>query len=310
VITFEDGGTATLGTTTVIVPPGAVATTTTITIQETPPSSVVELAAGFERVGPVVALLPHGQTFLQPVQVTLGHTRGSALTDPVVLRLDDEVDTTWDAILPASFDDTRVTYSTTTFSAVTPAVTDCGPMLVISAIFTFGGYSAAQPNNDYIELHNRSTATLKLDGLALQLHDGSSPTTWTVVPLSGTLAPGGYYLVGFGRNTVEVGTPLPTPDASGMSNLSASDGRVAVTIGTTALTGGPPWSFHSAVAFGSTNHELEGDAVPAAALTVASVLARGDLGCAWTKVNADDLAYTSGRAPMNSASTPLVCSCD
>ena len=46
-------------------------------------------------------------------------------------------------------------------------------------------------------------------------------------PLSGSIAPGRYYLVQL-ASTAAVGAPLPAPDATGTTNLAASGGKVAL----------------------------------------------------------------------------------
>ena len=77
------------------------------------------------------------------------------------------------------------------------------------------------PNNDFVEIHNRDATPVTLTGRALQLNDEASTGSWTVVPLSGTLAGGGYYLVVLGRDNTETGIALPTADATGTYNLAS-----------------------------------------------------------------------------------------
>src|SRR4029450_5981929 len=62
-------------------------------------------------------------------------------------------------------------------------------------------------------------------------------TSWQTTALSGTIAPGRYYLVQLASNA-DVGAPLPTADASGTSNLAATSGKIALVNGTAALTCG------------------------------------------------------------------------
>ena len=56
-------------------------------------------------------------------------------------------------------------------------------------------------------------------------------------PSSGTIAPGRYYLVQLASNA-DVGAALPTPDATGTSNLGAASGKIALVPGTAPLTCG------------------------------------------------------------------------
>ncbi len=51
-------------------------------------------------------------------------------------------------------------------------------------------------------------------------------TGWQTTALSGSIAPGRFYLVAL-ASTAAVGTALPKPDAAGTTNLAASGGKVA-----------------------------------------------------------------------------------
>src|SRR5512143_1351062 len=59
---------------------------------------------------------------------------------------------------------------------------------------------------------------------------GGNPITG----LSGTLAPGQYYLVQLAAGTI--GAALPTPDAIGTVNMSGSNAKVALVNSTSGLT--------------------------------------------------------------------------
>ncbi|MCA9617922.1 MAG: hypothetical protein KC731_02805 [Myxococcales bacterium] len=183
-VTPEAGGTVSLGGTTVVVPPGAVDVATTISLMEVDPASVAALPAGYASVGPRVALLPHGQIFMQPVQVTLGHT-STAPTRVAVLRLDDEADVTWEPVVGATADATTVTYATTTFSVVTPA--EAGPQVIYTVPGTANvGHLALQGNTLYWAVRHDLTHEVEVGSVNT---DGSAPNV--VVPLtSGFESPG------------------------------------------------------------------------------------------------------------------------
>lgn len=68
--------------------------------------------------------------------------------------------------------------------------------VVINEVYGGGGNSGATYTNDFIELTNRSDAAVSLDGWSVQYHSGGATGTWQVTPLSGSIAPGGFYLVG------------------------------------------------------------------------------------------------------------------
>ena len=75
------------------------------------------------------------------------------------------------------------------------------PGVVISQVYGAGGNANAVYMNDYVELFNRGTTDVALDGYSVQYASatgtgnlGASSSQLTV--LSGTLPAGGYYLVG------------------------------------------------------------------------------------------------------------------
>ena len=115
--------------------------------------------------------------------------------------------------------------------AVLVALTGAGNALaagdvVISQVYGGGGNSGATLTNDYIELRNRTLTAVSLTGWSVQ-YAASTGTSWQKTSLSGSIAPGGYYLVQQAAGTGGT-TPLPTPDATGTIAMSASSGKVAL----------------------------------------------------------------------------------
>lgn len=109
--------------------------------------------------------------------------------------------------------------------------------IVISEVYGGGGNSGAALTHDFVELYNASEAPVSIDGWSVQ-YASSTGSTWNGrTNLSGTIAPGSYYLIQQATNNATVGAPLPTPDLSGTTNLSGSTGKVALVSSTTALTG-------------------------------------------------------------------------
>ena len=86
------------------------------------------------------------------------------------------------------------------------------PSLVISQVYGGGGNSGATLKNDFIELFNPGGASVSLAGWSVQ-YASAAGTTWQVTALSGSIPPGGYYLVQEAQGTGGT-TALPTPDAS------------------------------------------------------------------------------------------------
>ncbi len=176
--------------------------------------------------------------------------------------------------------------------------------VVISQIYGGGGNSGATLKNDFIELHNISTSAVNVTGWTVQ-YASATGSSWATTALSGTIPPGGYYLVGEVAGAGGTAN-LPTPDASGSLNLSGTAGKVALVNNSTALTG---TAFTGAnivdfVGFGTTATTNEGSGpAPAPSNTTADL--RNNNGTTDTDNNASDF-ITGTPAPRNSATTPFL----
>ena len=103
------------------------------------------------------------------------------------------------------------------------------PDLVISQIYGGGGNSGAQFKNDFIELFNRGTSAVSLNGKSVQY-----ATTTGALGANGlmTLLPnvvlgvGQYFLVQEAAGAGTTLPPLPAPDAIGAINMSAMGAKV------------------------------------------------------------------------------------
>ncbi|MGH3648550.1 MAG: endonuclease/exonuclease/phosphatase family protein [Micromonosporaceae bacterium] len=122
------------------------------------------------------------------------------------------------------------------FVAAPPAVA-ASPDVVINEVYGGGGNSGAPYANDYIELHNRGASAVTVTGWSVQ-YASASGTTWLTTALSGSVQPGKRYLVKLAAGTSGSGAALPTPDATGSTNMSASSGKVALVTSTARLTCG------------------------------------------------------------------------
>ena len=181
--------------------------------------------------------------------------------------------------------------------------------IVVAEVFAAGGNSGAAFTNDYVELFNRGSGAVAVDGWTLQYASAAS-TSWQATGLSGTIPAGGRYLVQLagGMN----GAALPAPDATGTSNLAVTGGKLAVVNGATALSCGASPGSCSAVSGvedlvgygGAADYEGSG-AAPAPSATTA--LARADDGCTDTDDSASDFA-TAAPAPLNSSAPASACS--
>lgn len=112
-VSSSGGQVALPGGQTVDVPAGALDSSTTITVAEADPAALQPEPDQIDLVAKPVVFTPHGLTFKVPVTLTIPYV--SASKDLVVLRLDDERDTTWE-VVPATFEGGKARIQTTRFS--------------------------------------------------------------------------------------------------------------------------------------------------------------------------------------------------
>src|SRR5690349_14326323 len=149
--------------------------------------------------------------------------------------------------------------------------------LVISQIYLGTGPGTMQPQNQYVELFNRGASTVSLTGWTLQY--AANFGTWQVFPLSGSIAPGQYYLI---RTTMSGNgiVSLPTPDLTISTSLSTTGGKFSIVNDTVVL--GSSCSQDTKVAdtlgYGATNCS-EGPPVSAPLDTDLKALLRKAGGC-------------------------------
>jgi DNA/RNA endonuclease G (NUC1)/fibronectin type 3 domain-containing protein len=130
--------------------------------------------------------------------------------------------------------------------------------LVISQLYGGGGNSGATYQNDYVEIHNPSSAPVSTTGWSIQ-YGAATGTTWQVQPLGGIIGPGEYYLVQLGTGGA-IGSVNPQPNIFGSINLSATAGKVALSNAGAPLGSCSDASIVDLVGFGSTSNCHEGSA--------------------------------------------------
>src|SRR6476469_7267541 len=108
------------------------------------------------------------------------------------------------------------------------------PDIVISQVYGGGGNSGATFKNDFIELYNRSNATVDLTGWSVQ-YAPATGTSWQKTDLSGSILPGKYYLIQEAAGTGGT-VNLPPPNAVGSIAMAATAGKVALVSNATALS--------------------------------------------------------------------------
>jgi len=170
--------------------------------------------------------------------------------------------------------------------------------IVISQVFGGGGNAGASYQNDYVELFNRGSSAVKVDGWSIQ-YASATGNSWDRTVLSGSIVPGQYFLVQEQRGTVG-STPLPPSDVSGSINLSATSGKIALVSDQLPLVGSAPSGPRviDFVGYGDANASL---GQPALAPSSTSALIRLSGGCTDTRNNRADFSVL-GPIPRNTNS--------
>jgi RHS repeat-associated protein len=179
------------------------------------------------------------------------------------------------------------------------------PEVVISQIYGAGGNTGSTLANDFVELHNRGKCAVSLSGWSIQ-YASSTGSSWAKTNLSGSIAAGGFFLIQLHAGA-QGGDPLPTPDTTGNTNLSATTGKVALSSSTTTLSGTCPAGTEvvNLIGYGSSASCYTGTAPAPAPASATASISRGGGACAFGEDSTD---FTSGTAsPRNSASSPSSC---
>lgn len=194
---------------------------------------------------------------------------------------------------------------TSSVAVLTVNLVSSGPSnVVISQIYGGGGNTSATYRNDFVELFNPTASPVALSTWSVQ-YASTSGTSWQAINLNGTIQPYHYYLVQAASGGA-VGSLLPTADATGGINMSASQGKVALANSQTALSGSNPVGTATVmdfVGFGSAN-AFEGAAAAAGAPSgnnTTSIL-RKNGGFTDSNNNTNDFTTITPPAPRNSAS--------
>jgi predicted extracellular nuclease len=175
--------------------------------------------------------------------------------------------------------------------------------VVISQVYGGGGNNGARYKSDFIELHNNGASAVDLSGWSVQYNSSAGTGAWQRTTLTGSIAPGGYYLVkqadGTGGTDV-----LPTPDVVGTIAMSGTSGKVALVNNATALSGACPAGRIDTVGFGGAATCSEG--TPTANTANATGAVRKNNGCTDTDNNSADFDIVEP-TPRNSAAPAFAC---
>ncbi|GGN58370.1 endonuclease [Streptomyces albiflavescens] len=173
--------------------------------------------------------------------------------------------------------------------------------IVISQVYGGGGNSGAPYTHDFIELYNRGTSTVSVSGWTVQ-YASASGSAWSKTALSGSIAPGQYYLVQEAAGAGSAAS-LPTPDVTGTIAMSATSAKVALVTSTTALTCATGCASQAGVrdfvGYGSSASSYE--SAPTGTLSNTTAAVRTGGGATDTDNNSADFTVTAP-VPRNSSS--------
>jgi phosphatidylserine/phosphatidylglycerophosphate/cardiolipin synthase-like enzyme len=142
--------------------------------------------------------------------------------------------------------------------------------VVISEVYGGGGNSGSTWKNDFVEIYNPTNAPITMTNWSVQYASatGSFGTTNLHV-FSGVIQPKSYFLIqesqGAGGSV-----DLPTPDAAGILALSGTQGKVALSSGTSPVSGPTDPSVVDFVGYGTANLFEGSGAAPALSNTTSA----------------------------------------
>ena len=176
---------------------------------------------------------------------------------------------------------------------------------MISQIYGGGGNSGATYLNDYVELYNRGASVVDLTGWSLQ-YASSTGSGWDFnkQPLGGAIGAGEYYLIALASGGAN-GAGLPPANITGLINMAAASGKIALVNSFTALAGNCPIfdpTIKDLVGYGSA--DCGEGSTTASAGSNSTALFRKSNGSQDTDNNANDFAAPATPTPRRTA--PIV----
>ena len=178
--------------------------------------------------------------------------------------------------------------------------------LVISQVYSGGGNSGAPFTHDFVELYNPTATAISLSGMSIQ-YAGAGTNNWSSnqFNLSGSVAPGRYFLIQFGSTTST--SNLPRPDLKSNSlTLSTASGKVALIDNTTTLTGNCPLPANAIIDFVGYGSADCFETAAASSPSNTTSISRMERGCMDANNNSTDFVVTIP-SPRNSTSDGHTC---
>lgn len=151
-----------------------------------------------------------------------------------------------------------------TVSVPVSADTTIADHVIISQVYGAGGNSGAIYNSDFIELFNPTGAAVDLSGWSVQ-YASASGTTYAPTLLTGSIGANEYYLIQLSSGAN--GAALPTANVVGTTNLSGSNGKVALVASDVAITVSTDATVVDFVGYGTASEKEGASAAPATSST-------------------------------------------
>ena len=176
--------------------------------------------------------------------------------------------------------------------------------VVVSQVYGGGGNAGATYTHDFIELFNRGSSDVSLNGWSVQ-YASTTGTSWGRTNLTNvTLRPGQYYLVRQAQGNGGT-TALPDPDALGSIAMAGGAGKIALVANQDTLAGACPTAgIVDLVGYGTGTNCAEG--APTATLSNTTAALRRGGGCIETDQNSTDFT-AAAPTPRNTGSVRNVC---
>jgi uncharacterized repeat protein (TIGR01451 family) len=241
---------------------------------------------------------------------------GSSATFTMVVRVNTSV-TDGTTISNTATASSPTTDSIMGNNAATTTTVAKTPLLVISQVYGAGGNGGATYQNDFVELFNRGTTTVSFGATNYSIQYTSATGTFGGLTssvkfdiMSGTIAPGQYFLVQLAGSTAN-GVPLPAADANGSIIMAATAGKVALVRGIAGLSAvacPSDSTIADFVGYGTTANCFEGAGPTPAPSTTNAAIRGGVAGTGCTDSNNNSTDFTAAPvSPHNTSSATHSC---
>lgn len=167
--------------------------------------------------------------------------------------------------------------------------------VVINQLYAHSHSTSSNFGHDFIELFNRGSAPVSLDGMRVQYQSANGSSWSSVTPLPAvTLAPGQYFLLRGARDQGK--NPIENFDVQAPSfNMAGGTGKVAISDGTRIL---------DLIGYGSANLS---EGAPAPSPTLEQSLQRAAAGCQDSDDNRADFVLAPVAGPRTTTSPLQAC---